>query len=79
MWDVIVLVLQCGAVAVLVLGGILSIKFSQSLPEPRGHLLDGAADVVSELRVDVSPNEEKWVIASTAVEVSPESELKKAA
>jgi hypothetical protein len=74
MWDVIVLVVQCGAVALLVWGCILSIEFSQSLPEPRGHLLDGGADVVSELRVDVAPNEEQWVIASNAV-----SELKKAA
>lgn len=79
MWDVIVVVLQCGAVALLVLGCILSIKFSRSLPEP--HLLDGGADVVLEPRVDVPPKEDKWATAMAAVEaeVSPQSELRKAA
>jgi hypothetical protein len=48
MWDVIVLLLQLGSLAILVYGGIIAIGFSHLLPESSPSMFDEAK--VIELR-----------------------------
>jgi hypothetical protein len=79
MWEIVVVVLQCMAVAVIVVGGILSVPFLRRLPKPSTHQFDDVASVSLEAWV-LSPNEQNPPITSAAVkELAPKVDLKKAA